>query len=369
MTAQLAAFCELSVRPSQKNARHGCARTTAGTLQKLDAPTDSTGRGDCVTAGTRRPISEAAARGYSRPARRRRRRIPRRRDRQLAIAMAYPAQQPSRRKLIELYLADGGRRDGAETFALVIRQDWRLARVRGPGAGTTGPRRATGLAAAGRPRVRRTVQRHRKRAVKLGVAVYQHVKLSKGTPGRRDYLRVFLLSPHRCHPALRQQPKGLRPYLAASAACGDQSVPPADAGRERGPPGAALIAPAAPARDHPAASPLPPEGTGRRETAASERGEGAKRPPEIEGTGQLTLLCEACQSPLTLSCGSPIWEADCPGCGLLVALPPAHPLRAAPDARTSGQPPAAAGAAGVSSALQKATPAPGHPELRLRGRA
>lgn len=269
-------------------------------------------RSDTAVGKLQRPGGYVTARVRDRQ---RRKPIPRARTRQLALAVAYPAQQPSTKQLIQLYLNDGGRQDGAETFAMVIRQDWRLARLRGPGAATTGPRRALGLAIEGRPRVRRTIQRHRQHAAKLGIAVYQHVKLGKGTPGNRDYLRVFLLTPPRCHPAFGSSYRALRPYIAASAAASGCEIALPRGSGDRAPPKAASEPPPSAARHHPAAK--------RRGTTSSERGEGAK--PD-----QLTLLCENCQSPLELVCDTPIWEGDCETCGLLVALPPNHPLRRKP---------------------------------------
>lgn len=166
--------------------------------------------------GQREP--EARSMGYEPPASRgqagglarkrqlaalpRARRQPRCRTRQQALALRYRQRQPTRKQLEAAYIEDGGRSDGAPTFAETITEDWVLWRAKGAQATTTGPRRAKGLAAAGRPRCARTVRRHRARAVRLGFAAYHHVKHS-AAERHRDHLRVEVFT--KMSTCLRQQ--------------------------------------------------------------------------------------------------------------------------------------------------------------------
>jgi hypothetical protein len=204
------------------------------------------------------PMSEAALRGFSRansPRGRRaaaarrgwqRRRAegfrakarPRVRCRETALALAYPPRQPTRRALIEAYVASGGRRDGAETFALIVRQDWLLIRLNGLMARSTGPQRAAGLARAGRPRVRRTVQRHRRRATELGFIRYLHVRRGGPEIGNRDFLALEPIIDrshwNRCHPAYGSVcagPMGQSAHANCQDQCISSSASAADAGR------------------------------------------------------------------------------------------------------------------------------------------
>lgn len=256
-----------------------------------------------------RERSKAARRGWE--GRRKRGYVrsspPRQRDRQAALAVAYPARCPSRKSLIAAYLADGGRIDGAETFAMVIRQDWKLCKVRGAHAGSTGPRRAQGLANAGRPRVSRTVRRHRARAVRLGLARYHHVHRGRDTPGRRDFLRVEVVN--RCPPAVGSNSAGPSALCAvASARRAQTNRRICDARRANlpchSPPGAAKV----PAAEPPAT------------TAAPGGGE-----PERVGKPQRGGLPECCNVVVTLlDAQGDVWEACCDRCGSEYGLPPAQ---------------------------------------------
>jgi hypothetical protein len=154
---------------------------------------------------------------------------PRPRTRQQALALRYRQQQPTRQQLEDAYLEAGGRSDGAETFAMVIMQDWKLVRHRGDQATTTGPRRAQGLGGAGRPRVSRTVRRHRATAVRLGFAAYHHVKHSSAER-RRDHLRVEMFT--KMSTCLRQQEQTphsvvCSPASPANSRSDSSSEPPA----------------------------------------------------------------------------------------------------------------------------------------------
>lgn len=293
------------------------ARGTAPDKQEL------TSRPDIVA---KRTISEAEAKGFTSPRRKRSdaarrgwreryrhgytpkgRPQPRQRDRQAALALAYPAAPPSRKRLIEQYVADGGRLDGAETFALIIRQDWLLCKVRGAHAGSTGPRRAAGLAKADRPRVARTIRRHRARAMRLGIARYHHVHRQRGVAGRRDFLRVEIVN--RCPPACGSNSTGSSSQCAVASEPGSQTsvFDRRPKGRERpchSPPAAAKVPAAAP----PA------------ETAGTKEGG-----PGVGGEPRGGAVPECCGQVLAIDqAEDEIWEAHCERCGSEFGLPPSQ---------------------------------------------
>lgn len=206
----------------------------------------------------------AAKSAIVRKANARGRQTPKRRDRQLAIAHAYPVRLSSYLKFRRRFnqLAELENRfvseRGLETAWREYMACARLYRLKGQGFRTTNGQRARAHALSGRPRCERTIQRTHHRLAAMGLLRRSHIKKLKDRAGHKDCLEITItfVAPRSAAPA------GLRPAAGANAV-GIQNSPE----NPRGPPDQNELA--------------APDGAGDRNSG--EQNEGAERPDRVQG--------------------------------------------------------------------------------------
>lgn len=185
--------------------------------------------GGTTTAFKRREAARRAgiASGVARRQRSTCRREPRPRNMQEALALRYRIRQVGPEEFERLYRAMCDREKipfdarGLHTCLELYRQQMTAYRAQGQDWETTNSQMALGLVKRGRGRSRRTVQRHRKRLVAMGLLGYSHVKRSGALrlPGQMDTLRVRCLCPR----ANVTPPSGARASISPTGKCSARS--------------------------------------------------------------------------------------------------------------------------------------------------